>query len=211
MRFAIPLIGAVLVNLGLFVLMERMVSRDRVRVLDLLDAQVVEFARLQEDEETRTKDRRRTPPPKPREIETPRAPTENVADRAALPTDLMAYSISNLLSEGSGVGIGERIVQGSGEAMKVVMASDLTALSKFPPQYPPSALQRGVEGWVKLTFIVTAEGAVEDPVVLDARPKNTFEKAALAAVARWRFRPVESESGPVAVRVRLHVDFALPD
>jgi protein TonB len=210
-RVAVLVVGAALINLGLYLLMERMVSRDRVRVLDLVDAQVVEFARLPADEETRTKDRRRTPPPKPRELATPRAPTESVANRASLPTDLMAYSVSNLLSDGGGVGIGERIVQGSSEAMKVVMASDLTPLSRFPPQYPPTALQRGLEGWVDLTFIVTEEGTVQDPVVLDATPKNTFEKAALAAVSRWRFRPVQSADGPVAVRVRLHVDFSLPD
>ena len=64
------------------------------------------------------------------------------------------------------MGLGQRIVQGSGEGMRMVMASDLTALAKFPPQYPTWALQRGIEGWVELTFIVTEQGLVMDPVVI---------------------------------------------
>lgn len=211
MRTAAIVIGALLINLGLYLLMENMISRDRVRVLDLFDAQTIEFVRSPMEDETRTKDRRRKPPPKPREIKKPKAEVEDMASRSELPADFQAYNVSSLLGEGGGVGLGQRIVQGSGEGMKMVMASDLTALAKIPPQYPPWALSRGLEGWVDLTFIVTEQGTVLDPVVVDSNPKGAFENSALAAVARWRFRPVMENDEPQPVRVFLHVDFEIPE
>jgi len=203
--------GAVAINLGLYLLMEGMVSRDRVRVLELFDAQTIEFVRSPVEDETRTKDRRRQPPPKPRDIRKPRAEVDDMTSRSELPADFQAYNVSSILGEGGGVGLGQRIVQGSGEGMKMVMASDLTALAKIPPQYPPWAQQRGLEGWVELTFIVTEQGTVVDPVVTDADPRNVFEDSALAATARWRFRPVMEDGEPQSVRVFLHVDFEIPE
>lgn len=211
MKTAAIVVGALLINLGLYLLMESMVSRDRVRVLDLFTAQTIEFVRSPMEDETRTKDRRRKPPPKPREIRKPKAEVEDMTSRSELPADFQAYNVSSLLGEGGGVGLGQHIVQGSGEGMKMVMASDLTALAKIPPQYPPWALARGLEGWVELTFIVTEQGTVMDPVVVDSNPKGAFEDPALAAVARWRFRPVMTDGVPQPVRVFLHVDFEIPE
>lgn len=204
------ILGAIAINLGLYYLMENMISRDRVRLLDLFDAQVIEFVRTPMEDETRTKDRRRQPPPKPREIKKPRAEFENIANRSDLPADFDAYNVQSLLGEGGGVGLGQRLVQGSGDAMKMVLASDLTPLARIPPQYPPYALTRGWEGWVELTFIVTEEGTVEDVEVVDSRPPSVFDNAAVAAVSSWRYQPVIDEGQPVPVRVLLHVDFNIP-
>ena len=144
MRAAAIVLGALAINLGLYLVMEGMISRDRVRVLDLFDAQTIEFVRAPVEDETRTKDRRKKPPPKPRDIKKPKAEVDDMTSRSELPADFQAYNVSSLLGEGGGVGLGQRIVQGSGEGMKMVMASDLTALAKFPPQYPFWALREGL-------------------------------------------------------------------
>lgn len=209
-RPVLLVVGAVGINLALYLLMENMISRDRTRVLDLFDAQTIEFVRSPVQDETRTKDRRRKPPPKPREIKNPRADVENVANRSELPADFEAYNVKSLLGEGGGVALGQRLVQGSGEAMKMVMASDLTPLARIPPQYPPYATVRGLEGWVDLSFVVTAEGTVRDVVVVDSRPADVFDSAAINAVSRWRYQPVMEDGVPVPVRVLLHVDFEIP-
>ena len=211
MRFAAILLVALAVNFGLYVLMEGMISRDRVRALNLYDAQTIEFVRTNVDDETKTKDRRRRPPPKPQAIERPRAEVQEVAQRSELPADFEAYTVSSLLGEGAGVALGARIVDGTGESMRMVMATDLTPLARIPPQYPPAALSQQIEGYVELTFIVTTTGTVREPMVLDARPQGMFEHAALAAVARWRFRPVTEAGQPIAARVNLRVDFEIPD
>ncbi|MEM8767248.1 MAG: energy transducer TonB [Pseudomonadota bacterium] len=211
MRAAAIVFAAIAINLGLYLLMEGMISRDRVRVLDLFDAQTIEFVRSPMEDETRTKDRRRKPPPKPREIKKPKAQVDNIASRSELPADFQAFNVASLLGEGGGIGLGQRIVAGTGEAMKTVMASDLTTVSRIPPRYPFNALQRSQEGWVKLTFIVTEQGTVRDPEVLDADPKGAFEKAAIEAVSRWRFRPVMEDGQPRSVRALVDIDFEIPE
>ena len=70
--------------------------------------------------------------------------------------------------------------------MAMVMASDLTPLTMLPPQYPPAALMRGTEGWVKVAFLVTEEGLVSEATAIDAKPGGIFEDAATAAALRWR-------------------------
>jgi len=130
---------------------------------------------------------------------------------ASLPQDFAAYNVTSLLGEGAGVALGQNLLEGSGESMAMVMASDLTPLTMLPPQYPPSALMRGTEGWVQVSFLVTEEGFVEDPVVIDAKPKSTFDDAAMAAALRWRFRPVVQGGQAVAVRAYMQIDFTLPD
>ncbi len=77
------------------------------------------------------------------------------------------------------------------------------------PQYPPQARLRQQEGFVTVEFIVNADGAVEDPIVMEATPPDLFDQAALRAVARWRFSPGIREGAAVAVRVRQRVEFRL--
>jgi protein TonB len=95
--------------------------------------------------------------------------------------------------------------------MEMVMASDLTAVSMLPPQYPPSAQMRAIEGWVEMIFYVTEDGTVRDPLVIDSKPGSVFNAAAEAAALRWRFRPVVRNGQPVTVRARIHIDFDLPE
>ncbi|MFM1896181.1 MAG: hypothetical protein RLZZ385_1255 [Pseudomonadota bacterium] len=203
---------ALLINGGLFLLMESMVSRDRVRVLDVMDTQAIEFVRTPMQEETRTRDRRSPPPPKPQEIQRPRAEVTNIASSrtANLPSNVSAYEITSLLGEGGGgVALGERLVDGLTASLDVVMASDLIPVSMLPPQYPPTARMRGVEGYVDLLFLVTAEGTVEDPIVLKSEPPEVFDNAARDAALRWRFRPMMRDGQPIDVQAQIHIDFSL--
>lgn len=209
MRVLAVLTGALVINTGLFVLMDGMISRDRTRLQQGVAAQTIDFVRTAVDDETKTKDRRRTPPPKPRELPKPRAVVDSIAHRAELPAAFEAYQVSSLLGEGGGIALGPRIVAGSGSALRMMMASDLIAISKIPPQYPPWALAQEIEGWVDLTFVVTSEGRVDRPTVVEAQPPGTFDDAAIAAAARWRFRPYQENGEPVPVRVYLHIDFEI--
>jgi protein TonB len=211
-RVAAAFVGAFVITTSLYVLMDRMISRDRVRLVNTYNAQPIEFVRTPLDSETRSKDRRRKPPPKPKEIKRVSSDLETSVVRAAsLPQEMMAYDVKSLLGEGGGVALGQTLVEGNAESMAMVMASDLTALSMLPPQYPPSALMRGLEGWVQLAFKVTEEGLVDEPTVVDAKPRGVFDSAARNAVLRWRFRPVVSGGQAVAVRAFVQIDFNLPD
>ncbi|HET8699690.1 MAG TPA: energy transducer TonB [Gammaproteobacteria bacterium] len=75
---------------------------------------------------------------------------------------------------------------------------ELAPIFKVRPEYPPSAMRRNLEGWVKMQFTVTPAGTVEDAVVVDADPKGYFEEAALASIAQWRYSPRVERGVPVA-------------
>lgn len=63
------------------------------------------------------------------------------------------------------------------------------------PTYPARALLRGTEGWVELRFNLSAQGTTQDIVILDAEPEGVFERAALAAVKRWKYQPLLDYEG----------------
>jgi TonB family protein len=55
------------------------------------------------------------------------------------------------------------------------------------PAYPETARARSLSGYVEVEFTVTPAGSVESPRVVSAEPRNVFDAAALAAVARRRY------------------------
>jgi len=213
MRILFVLALALSINFGLFVLMDNMISRENSRVVELLDTQAIEFLRTEMDEETRTRDRRTPPPPKPQEIQRPRAEVANIVERvSSLPTDVAAYEVTSLLAEGgAGVALAPSLVQGDEGfgGLDIMMADDLVPLTMLPPQYPPAARMRDIEGWVELLFTVTSNGTVADPVVIDSQPGDIFDRAALEAARRWRFRPVSRNGEAIDILARIHINFSL--
>jgi TonB family protein len=75
------------------------------------------------------------------------------------------------------------------------------------PEYPQAARARGLRGYVEVEFTVSAAGTVESPRVIAAEPRNVFDAAALAAVARRRY-PADAERAPQVLKER--IDFAPP-
>jgi TonB family protein len=88
---------------------------------------------------------------------------------------------------------------------------ELERLHAPDPVYPPQALRDGVEGWVELEFTVTETGAVGDVLVLDSKPGGVFERAAIEAVASWRFRPRTVNGRPVQQRSNITIRFEVED
>jgi len=71
------------------------------------------------------------------------------------------------------------------------------------PRYPRNALTRRVSGWVEVGFTVDASGRTQDVRVLNAEPPGMFDDAAVAAVNRWRFEPVDGVDPPFDSEIRL--------
>jgi protein TonB len=67
--------------------------------------------------------------------------------------------------------------------------ADVIPRVRVNPDYPPQAITRGLEGWVRVRFTVSAIGTVRDAVVVASEPGTTFDAAALKAIARWRYNP----------------------
>lgn len=87
---------------------------------------------------------------------------------------------------------------------------DVMPLVRVPPEYPPRALTRGLEGWVLVQFTITTIGTVKDAIVIDSSPKDVFDDAALKAIARWRYNPRVDGGVPVErVGVQTRIVFEL--
>ena len=85
----------------------------------------------------------------------------------------------------------------------------LTTLTRIPPVYPVQAQKRGIEGWVKVAFIVDETGRVGDITILDAKPKDLFDQSVERCVRAWRFNPGTVEGIPVKAKVEAVIDFKL--
>ncbi len=94
-------------------------------------------------------------------------------------------------------------------ATAVVPESDLQRVRFVAPVYPPDALARGVTGSVDLEFTVTSNGEVRDIRVQSAEPPGVFEQAAISALSRSRYVPVERDGVTVAQRARVKIRFTL--
>lgn len=84
----------------------------------------------------------------------------------------------------------------------VDVGSSARPTRRVPPQYPSRAQRRGLEGHVVVQFLIRADGSVDTSSieVLEARPRNVFEKAARQAIAGWHF---ETSEGLRRARQRL--------
>jgi len=85
----------------------------------------------------------------------------------------------------------------------------LKPLVQAPPIYPMVARRRGIEGWVKVQFIVDEKGRTQTIRILKSDPKRIFDKAVIRCVSGWRFSPGTVEGVPVKTRVETTIRFNL--
>ena len=58
-----------------------------------------------------------------------------------------------------------------------------------PGQYPNRAIQRGIEGYVVVGFSVDQAGMVFDAYIVESEPQGIFERSALKAIKKFKYRP----------------------
>lgn len=79
-------------------------------------------------------------------------------------------------------------------------------VSQVAPAYPAELRKAKVEGVVTLVFLLDETGRVEDPRVENSsRPE--FEKPALDAIRKWRFKPGIKSGQPVRTYIRIPMRF----
>ena len=83
----------------------------------------------------------------------------------------------------------------------IALAEDPRPISRENPEYPFEALHRGVKGSVLAEFTVDERGRVTSPRILEAQPPGVFDRAALRALSRWRYEPIDS--GPRTMKVKM--------
>lgn len=81
-------------------------------------------------------------------------------------------------------------------------------MSQAAPRHPRDLLKAKTEGLVVLLFVVNESGRIEDPRV-ETSSHPDFEKPALDAVKRWKFKPGQKDGKPVSTYVRQPIRFTI--
>lgn len=176
-RWSSAIVVASLATFAVFWMMQTLISSGNSVVNEESFGRLIEFVDVSQDEDVQTKQRKvNKPPAPPVEPPKPDIPKPSIQAQSANEFDLGAIDLSADLTIDAGLaGSG-----GDGDFLPIV---------KVAPQYPRRALQKGIEGHVTVEFTVTALGTVIDPRVIDANPPNVFNRAAMNAVKKFKYKP----------------------
>jgi len=95
------------------------------------------------------------------------------------------------------------------ESKKRIPVSALDQTVRVPAQYPDIALERELEGWVDIEFVVTPAGGTAEITVVDASHARYFRNEAIAAVEQWRFEPVIFMGRPIPQLAYTRLEFVI--
>ncbi|WP_159822678.1 energy transducer TonB [Colwellia sp. 20A7] len=139
---------------------------------------VLDFIRLKKDESVVKKERQVQKPAKPKEPPPPMTtpPMQQSNPNANATKSSFAADIQSDI----GLSGGLNLDSGDGDYLPIV---------KVAAVYPRRAQSRGIEGYVIVEFTVTKTGAVTSPIVVQAEPEGVFDRAALDAVVKFKYKP----------------------
>ena len=198
-RYAFSIVIGTVVTLSLLFIMQLLIVTGKQALTDPRERHKLEFVRGKRNENLNVEDIVPEKPPKPPETppETPPQDMDNINPDA--PTISVAPPTVTANTEIGGPG-GMNIAEG-----------DYLPIVRVAPVYPARALSRGLEGFVDLSFTVTTAGTVKDPVVLQST-SSLFERAALRAVLKFKYKPRVVDGVPVEVPgVKTRISFQLED
>lgn len=201
-----PVLGALLITVGVFLVLPltQMISGNRFEKTELTQVAVVQ-----------------PPPPPPVAEPEPPPPPPDEEPPPPPPMDLQPQSQQLSLDQldlDFGAGTGGALASLAGamteaatdtKQASIVDMADLDKqpelLSPVDPVYPRDMLKAKQQGSVTIQFVLNEEGQVEEPRVENAT-RAEFERPALEAIRKWRFRP--GTRGGEAVRTYMRVPIA---
>lgn len=85
------------------------------------------------------------------------------------------------------------------EYKKVQRANDEDAvlLATRAPQYPYQAAKNGIEGYVRFSFDILPDGTPFNIRIVESVPEKVFDKEALKAIKKWKFKGKVINGEPV--------------
>lgn len=184
----------------LFVVMAKLIANSSRPAEEVPPAPVIDIVMSPPDETTQTRQRVPPPPPPPPQQPPKITPVEPDVDDAN--TDGMSFEMPGVDTGGASIDIG-----GVG-AMR--SDGDATPIVRIEPKYPIQAARDGKEGWVRLSFTINEVGGVEDVKVLEADPKRIFDREAMRALRKWKYKPKIVDGKPEKqFNMRVQLDFKL--
>lgn len=74
------------------------------------------------------------------------------------------------------------------------------------PEYPATLKRDGVNGIVVVQCTIDVQGNVDSPQVQKSTNAE-FDKPALEAIKKWKFKPAKQDGSPVARKVSIPIKF----
>ncbi|MBH0035657.1 energy transducer TonB [Pseudoalteromonas sp. NZS71_1] len=167
-------IGGAAMTFAAFAFMQYLISGEQRAPVKPGDDIIVEIFQAPEDSKLRHIQKIQPPPPMPK-VPQKAPPLDTSADPVLAISDFTPITIDDF-----GGDINNTINRPTGDATPIV---------RINPKYPTTAARDGIEGWVQLSFSISPTGEVIDPVVINAEPKRTFDREAIKAIKRWKYRP----------------------
>jgi periplasmic protein TonB len=193
------------VTLGLFFLMHSLIEMGKVELDDDKRIRVIDFVRMKHDAQVMTKKREL---PKKQQLEAQPAPPS-----LNLPKSAPGPSAEVIHIEAPPPTIDKNVKLAGGPTLGSTAPSDAGSipLVRIQPMYPRSAAEKRIEGWVELEFTITTTGAVKNARVISSQPPNIFDRSALRAIRKWKYKPtivdgVAIETKGVRVRLTFKLD-----
>jgi len=207
LRVLVAALVAVGVTLGLFLFMYTLISSGGDQRAELGAISGIHFGPVEIPDEIMTKSRRKPPKPPPPK-EPPPPPKMQISKMDQQVQNMPRMDIPDLdvpMVGGSGMFIGnfQQVDQNAeGDIIPVVV---------IRPMYPREAAVTGTQGWVKVEFTITEVGTVKDPRVIEAKPPRIFNREAIRAILKWKFKPRVIDGIAVERRATQVIDFTLDE
>jgi protein TonB len=184
----------------LFLGMQALIAGGNDVMTEPAKGNVLDFIRLKQEEAVVKKERKPQKPAKPKEPPPQMTPPQ--MQQANPNANAVKSSFAADIQEGSGLSGGLSLDSGDGDYLPIV---------KVAAVYPRRAQSRGIEGFVIVEFVVTKTGAVSQAIVVKAEPEGVFDRAALDAVAKFKYKPrvvdgVAMEVAGVQNRITFEID-----
>ena len=184
-RGLIAALLAVGVTFGLFLFMFKLISSGVNNNEELEAIAGIHFGPVDIPDDVMTKNRRipkKPPPPK----NPPPPPKMQISKMDQTVQNMPVMDMPNLDVPMTG---GEGMYIGNIASIDKTEEGDIIPIVKITPMYPREAALKGQSGWVKVEFTITAIGTVKNPRVIDASPPRVFNREALRAILKWKFKP----------------------
>jgi protein TonB len=188
-RYGIALLLAVVMTFLLLWGMQALIVGGNKAMTEAPRGNVLDFIRLKKDEQVLKKERKPQKPDKPKEPPPPMVAPQMQQNNPN--SEALSSSFAADIQIDAGLSGGLSLDSGDGDYLPII---------KVAPIYPRRAQARGIAGYVIVEFTVTKNGSVKDPVVVEANPESLFDRAAMDAVLKFKYKPrvVDGEAMAVA-------------
>ncbi len=207
LRVIIAAMLAVGVTFGLFLFMHKLISSGGDERAELDAIAGIHFGPVEIPDEIMTRSRRKPPKPPPPK-DPPPPPKMQIAKMDQQVQRMPQMDMPNLdvpLVGGSGMFIGNF------QQVDQTAEGDIIPVVVIRPMYPREAAMNGTEGWVKVEFTITEVGTVKDARVIEAKPPRVFNREAIRAILKWKFKPRVVDGIAVERRATQIIEFNLDE